>query len=876
MPDYLPLLIFPKAKAVAPSKGRGGFPPGPVRFPDRKRQIERLDSKIEKLKADVSKTITGFEPETALIIEIVGGVENFRQAVEKSGLEWMGEWDIEDMEPNEDFYERKEDKKTKEKTKTKKKLNKRLFVSFLNQEGKSKFLSLWKKWKEGDSFNRGETKWGDIFKQADDIRQWGIEETLKETGMIDRWKEDIADPIKPEEPITFQIELFYRKNEKKRKANEKDIEKLLKEIGGTTLCPFIDMPDIAFHAVKACLPAKKITDLLQQIKSQRQSKSDIQLFTFPGVMYFRPAGQSIAISEQDTTNEKAEFPKGKPDLPPIAAILDGAPQMKHEALNDRVLLDDPDNLSAKYQPGERRHGTSTASLVIHGDLSDPSSAPLSSQVYHLPVMQPDPKTRGPGITFAEHFPDHIFFEDRIERAVRRMFKGEGGAAAQAPTVKIINLSIADPDRPFMHTLSPWARLLDYLSFEYRVLFCVSAGNFTDEIILETSVKNFIKAPDAEKKKVSLKAFKNQLFKRRLLSPAESLNSLTVGALHSDQSGEYKPGHRMDLLPGEERLVSPVSRLGHGFHRSVKPEILFPGGRQLYAEKFNGDASCSIAGGYQKPGQKTAWDSKQAGESSKTVYTRGTSNAAALATRSGVKIYEMLSSLNKEERHNPIPDNLMAPLIKTLLVHSAEHDDSATQTLVQSLQISGRRKKETLSRYIGYGNADVDRVLSCAEQRGTVIGFGEIEADKAHEYNFPLPSGLSGKDIERRMLVTLAWFSPVNPEHRKLREAKLEVKPSEKWEKTPLRLTRKDSDFRQVLRGAVQHEIFEKDRMKTDLYKNGQNISLQVICKADATESLEDKIPYGLAVTLETEEGVDIPIYQEIRQKLRQPIPVAAD
>ncbi len=871
MSKLLPLLIFPKAKSISPPK-KSGFPPKKIHFPDHQRQIERLTPKIDRLKASISKTVTGLEPEKALVIEIVGSVEKFHQAVEKVGMEWIGEWDIDDIEADDDFYEWKEDVKTNKNIRTDKKLKGRLFVSFVDQKGQRKLLSLWQKWKKKKSFDIGETKWRDVFAKTYNIREWGIQETLQETGMIDRWK-DITYPIKPEEPITFQIDLFYRINKKTRKNTERNIEKLLKNIGGKTISPFINMPDIAFHAVKVELPAKKIKDLLQQIKSKNQSELNIDLFKIPGIMYFRPTGQSIAVSEQDTTSEKAKFPEEKPTLPPIAAILDGAPQVKHDALNGRVLLDDPDNLSAEYQPGERRHGTSMASLVIHGDLSDQNSVPLSSEVYYLPVMQPNPKARNVGY-FEEYFPDHIFFEDRIERAVRRILEKEGNIPAQAPTVKIINLSIGDPERPFIHTLSPLARLLDYLSFKYRVLFCVSVGNFADNINLEIPVKKFIKLPEAEKKKLLLKAIKNQLSERRLLSPAESLNSLAIGALHSDQSGDYNIGGRIDLIPNGDHFFSPVSRLGYGFQRSVKPEILFPGGRQLYnANKANGDATnCSIAGSYQKPGQQTAGDSSQPGETSKVICIRGTSNATALATRSGVRIYEMLSYLNKKEKHNPIPDNLMAVLIKTLLVHSAEQNDSVVQEIIQSLEIFGR-KKEILSRYIGYGNANIDRVLSCTEQRGTVIGFGEIEASKAHEYNFPLPGGLFGQNVERKMLVTLAWFSPINPRYRKLREAKLEVNPSEKWKDIPLRLKRKDSDFRQALRGTVQHEVFDRVRNKTDSYEEESKISLQITCKADATESLEDKIPYGLAVTLEIEEGVNIPVYQQIRQKLKTPIPV---
>ena len=871
MSKNLPLLIFPKPKLISPPSGRR-MPPRGIHFPDHADQKKRLVSKIETLKANISQNVAGLEPETVLVIEIVGSVEKFYQAVEKVGLEWLGERDIEEIDPDEYFYQYKIKKQSKEKIKTEQKLKGRLFLSFVNQQGLKNLLSLWKKWEQNKEFSHGETKWRDVFKQTKDIRQWGIQETLIETGMIKRWK-DIIDPIKPDDPITFQIELFYRESSEKRKKNEEKIEQLLKNIGGKTISSFIDMKDIAFHAVKAQLPAKKISDLVKQVQSNKQSKLDIHLFQFPGIMYFRPTGQSIASdTTKDITGERIKFPKEKPTLPPVGAILDGAPSIKHSALNNRVLLDDPDNLSSKYQPGERKHGTSMASLIIHGDLSDQKSKPLSSQVYHHPVMQPNAQARS-FEEVVEHLPDDIFFEDRVERAVLRMFEGKGNMPAQASTVKIINLSICDPERPFIHTPSPWSRLLDYLSFKYRVLFCVSAGNFKDNINFSIPRPEFIKLTTTEKQKLVLKSLKNQLHQRRLLSPAESLNSLTVGALHADQSKGYQRGHRVDLLPESNSFVSPVSRFGHGFRRSIKPEILFPGGRQLYSPVPQGNTTdYQVAVGNHMPGQKVAWDSKQAGESSNVVWTKGTSNATALATRSGVKIYEMLSALQKTEKRKPIPENLMAVLIKTLLVHSAKQDTDVVDLLTQSVGASrSRKRKEILSRYIGYGNANVDRVLHCTEQRGTVIGFGEIAVNQAHEYHFPLPISLSARKTKIQMLVTLAWFSPINPKHRNLREAKLELKPSELWDKIPLRLKRKDSDNYQVLRGTVQHEVLEHTTLSTSAYEEDSHISLQVTCKADATDSLEDKIPYGLAVTLEVEDSIQI--YDEIRQKLKLSVPI---
>ena len=68
-------------------------------------QLTTLQQDFERYKASVSGSVAGFEPETVLVIEIAGSVNEFRQAVEAIGLEWMGEWDIDDIPPDEDFFE---------------------------------------------------------------------------------------------------------------------------------------------------------------------------------------------------------------------------------------------------------------------------------------------------------------------------------------------------------------------------------------------------------------------------------------------------------------------------------------------------------------------------------------------------------------------------------------------------------------------------------------------------------------------------------------------------------------------------------------------------------------------------------------------------
>lgn len=436
MATSLPLLVFPQAKTIAPPKGNG-FPSGQPHVPGHGRQVVRLNEQLTSLlqdfnryRADISNSVAGLEPETVLVIEIAGSINDFRQAVEAIGLEWLGEWDIDDIEPGDDFYEepkvgvdffKKNIESITNRAQSKeirdiliglgiissdgkivsdvtpelllpdsvaalnfeivqalndaknKKLAGRLFLSLGNEAGMRELLSLWERWKNNQTLPTGKMKWRDVFNQTLQIRRWGIEEALHETGMLDRWR-DLVDPINPGQPIHCQIELFYRKSEERRAQGERSIIALLEAVGGRPLGSFIDMPEIAFHAVKAELPAERIRQLLSDLDSEAHD-TDIQLFKFHGVMYFRPTGQSLAVTE-DGEGVDTEIPDAGVELPPIAAILDGAPNVQHQALRGRLLFDDPDNLSAQYQAGERKHGTAMASLVVHGEMVDGQSDPL--------------------------------------------------------------------------------------------------------------------------------------------------------------------------------------------------------------------------------------------------------------------------------------------------------------------------------------------------------------------------------------------------------------------------------------------------------------------------------------------------------------------
>ena len=69
---------------------------------------------------------------------------------------------------------------------------------------------------------------------------------------------------------------------------------------------------------------------------------------------------------------------------------------------------------------------------------------------------------------------------------------------------------------------------------------------------------------------------------------------------------------------------------------------------------------------------------------------------------------------------------------------------------------------------------------------------------------------------------------------------------------------------------MQHEVLEGNRAVP--YQDGENIIIKVNCRADAGD-IKEPIRYGLAVTLEVAEDVNIPVYQEIRNRLSIRVPV---
>lgn len=856
--ENYPLLSFPAPTQADRNKlGGGGSPP---HFPGVGRQRARIAPQLAVLQQAFQAKSLKLQhaapmesPELILVLEVAGTVQNFAKAVGKvPGLEWLVEWAEEQIEPDEDFYVEGRDHQHRA-------YDGRLFLLGSNQQALAQLLALWNTYQQNPDapFTRGLTPFRHVFAQLRTVRHWSVTDRV-DADMRRYWQACIDGGMAT---IRFEIEAWYFESQPKNEATRAEIETLVLGLGGLNLSRTL-IREIAYHGFLVELPAAAIAAIL--------GGETPELVVSDRIMYFRPKAQSVAdgVGEAQVVAQPA-IP-GASDKPPVVALLDGLPLGNHTLLAGRLEIDDPDGWETDYEAKDRVHGTAMASLILHGEL-DATPSPLDRRLYVRPLLRPDPSD-----TFnqrrREHTPDDRLLIDLVHRAVKRICEGEAGQEPVAPTVRIINLAMGDDARLFVREMSPWARLLDWLAFRYAILFIVSAGNDLRPLIVNTPGNTLPGLTPDERAALAFTALTRENAGRRLIAPAEAINVLTVGAAHADSAQPLAVPDRYDLFTIGG--LSPLSRVGHGYRRSIKPDLLMPGGRVLYRERMLADPATSfleVVTAAAAPGHRVAWPPVPGQGLDATAYSRGTSNAAALTSRAAARAYDVIESLRAQVVGAPA-EKFDAVLLKALLVHGAHWRDGPDRLLAerpdfQLIQNGNSRRVAELdfvTRWLGYGVADMERAITCTAERATLLGVGELGADEALVFSAPLPPGLAGKIAWRRLTLTLAWMSPINPAHQAYRRAKLWAAPPHEQ----LRLERVNVDWQAARRGTVQHEVLEGEDAVA--FADGDRFQCKVNCAAEAGE-LTGKVAFALCVSFEVAVGSEIAVYEEVRQRIAPPI-----
>jgi hypothetical protein len=857
-----PVLIFPKPSLVSrtpldPSRQFLQLPSTATQGVRLSTKFSHLDAVFNNETASFSPTIAGSIPEMILVFEIAGRLDDFFKAVSKTpGMEFLAEYQKEFTNPDAYFFRLDNSGELSQG-----RIENRVFLSMTNRTAIQELQRYWQQYQTSGDFRWGTSKFKNLFAQLKDIRPYSVSDRIKDTGI-----QEYLDELRSEgrNDVDFEIELVYRNVESKNDDAFNEVQSLLNNSSGRIIPKSrVIIKEIGYHAFIANAPINVFNDLTEN--------TNVSFFKSNQILFFRPVGQTISkkIIEAPTP---LEFLQNEESLisgtQTIVALLDGLPQENHPLLANRIIVDDPLEIADTYLVEGRLHGTGMASLIVHGDLNETPRTTLARPIYVHPIMI----LRRNGHYLEESLPLNKLPVDIVHCAIKRMFEGDNNSPPTAPTTRLINFSIGDRFRPFHFNISTWAKLLDWFSFKYNVLFIVSAGNYSEDITFDVPEASFNVLSADEKQKLITKLCIKENAYRKILTPAEAINVITVGATHDDKSPSTTLNNRIDLI-NNPNIQSMISRIGFGYSGSIKPEILMPGGkkffRKLPIQSILGKTKLSIETFPNTPNPPGNLVAVPGSDGSK-AYTSGTSNAAALTTRLGAMLHEVLESINDDTNTiNKIDEKYFTVLIKTLLVHGASWG-SAQALLINSMRgipgVAANQRKKHIMPYIGYGKVNQDKVLYCTDHRVTLLGYGDLTKENAHEYRFPLPYLLSGRQVNKKLTITLGWMSPLNFVTQKYRQAHLFI--DNLIHNEHVDLGHDEYDFKATKKGTVQHCCLKGD--KADAYIDGSDIVIKVNCKEDAS-GLTVPIKYGLAVTLEIMESTGIMIYDEIKLKIEQRI-----
>ena len=466
--------------------------PRPAPFP-RERQTEQIGPKFNRLAEILARgggalelraDATALAPERLLVFEVRGTIGAFADAARRvPGLELVDE---EEMQPDGD------DKQP---------------VAYLmvpDLTALRNIESLWRRWRAGQLV-WGETPWSNVFERLRDLRPWGPTDRVQphDAGLLAAEIEERGDA----ELVRLEIELVFRTHEVAAAENAENVIAAVAATDGRLIAR-ARIADIAYHALLVDLPVWAVRQIIDH---EFDGIAGLE-----SVMHIRPQSVATTIDVEDPLDPESNAAVVGQPGEPILALLDGVPVANHRLLADHVRIDDPFDLVPSALVAHRMHGTAMASLIVHGDRNR-SEPPLPRQIHVVPVM-------GDG----DSFPRDRLVIDVIYLAVTRLRE-------TAPGVLIVNLSLGNARRPFYGQLSAWARLIDRMSERFGLLFIVSAGNIVDQfgVTAFATRRDYEASTGVDRAAAMLVALNNIAADRRLFSPAETVNGVTVGACNDD-------------------------------------------------------------------------------------------------------------------------------------------------------------------------------------------------------------------------------------------------------------------------------------------------------------------------------------------------------
>jgi len=552
---------------------------------------------------------------------------------------------------------------------------------------------------------------------------------------------------------------------------------------------------------------------------------------------------------------------------PLLCVVDSGVVSGHPFLRGWVVAERDFDTGENTEVDQNGHGTSVAGLGVYGDIAnciEAASWHPKVRICSAKVLRNEENPIDPSRPRAV-FPDQNRVEHTIEKAFRH-FHDEWGC-------RVFNLSVGDDLAPYEGGRQfPWAEKLDELARELDVVIIVAVGNRYPEIPvaegglrqIQSAVRDQILTPE-----------------HRVCNPGTAALAITVGSLARNDLTTLQIGGRTfniaDAVPGSPKGgPSPFTRAGPGCtyrtdNESIKPELVDYGGN--YALQRMGTAGFRWNDSHFLVGEPTIireQNGRFIGSRTGTSFAcPHVAHMAALAERSLDRLLGQAPSAN---------------LIRALVASTACVPACGAEWLVD---------EDTAHRLIGYGQAKLDRVVWSSEHSVQLVTESELEEDRLHFYQIPIPPSFLAAKGQRGMAVALAYDPPVRSSRKEYLARTMFVDVFQGL------TTQEVSRYKAAFQGTGQPPSAPSGaaldfrppstvpqwstlqvrqitwtrapRLRTNA-AGDQNLHIVVGCQRRFLSGLDTRQRYGLVVNF-WHSGEDVRLYQELRALIRQPVRV---
>ena len=839
----------------------------PARFPRPKgagssRQGQRFRQVFERLELALARDDAAIElrrdpfgiaPERALVFVTAVSIGDFARAARLVGLEVLSEIELgEDYDlPNDLIAEHPGA------------VSPTLYATMPTQDAFNQLLRLWRKYEAGHDAERGYAPWWRLFDMLAELRPWGPEDRLSAE---DRVEFENRLPFDDGAEVRLELEHWPTQDQDNLRQWRRETEAKVADLGGRIIDQSaIHEGTFVYDAMLVGLAAGMVRTMVDD------PAAPAGLATLDGLQFVLPQtiAQSVPSHSQPTDVDGDDFDGFDPASPFRVLLLDGTPIAGHRNLDGGVAIEDVHDLVDRSLVANRRHATAMASLILRGDLNSDGSPVRDSRVLSMPLLI-DTKD---GATS----PDERLFVDLVHTALQRAFRDDDPLA---PDAFVVNFSIGVRGSNFAGRIRSLARLLDWWSSQAGILFVVSAGNIASNLpIPDVTLGAFEGLSLPERQKLVHAAQQRHRYERTLLAPSEALNALTVGAASLDPAPSLANPAPTTIQIHEEGDIVPAisSGLGLGPFRAIKPDLMAIGGRhELRALQAGDDLRLGVVPQSARSGLRVA----TAGPGSPQSRDRGTSCAAALVTRSLLNAAAELTEEGGPYEGRELARNELALLTRALAINAGRWPDPAKELYAAEMAAHGGRFQqagEEVARHFGYGFLDPDLMREAPLHGVTLVGLGQVRKDRGTIFDMPLPPSLSGDSIHRSMLVTLTWFSPVEPARARYRLAALEAiaadldEPQYEAEDKHWNLAMKSEPpaVAIIKRGTAWSRRLVHDRVRAPEFDDSATVPIRVQCRDASGGGLDPDldIPFAIAVTLQVAATAEYDVHQEIQDKL---------